>query len=444
MGAHNSTELGEDSLAQEFRERGEVLTHRLQADDPDLTDLACANHGIGDAHLEQAAGALSGTTHLVSIDLAYNNIGPRGAEHLCTGLAKSTCGTSVVQELRLSGNAIGAEGCKAICAWLDECRDTVNLKGLYLYQCDLDDNSALVLANMLLHNRSITSLNLDMNRFSKKTAKMFDQMLKTNRTLARLSFDSPLNVGEFPIAVMDEIGEALTRNSEAVARREFIEDVKRKKAQRRAEREELEKRSRDAALAEERQRVEEELAALEELKRQEDEQVRALEAKMADTVSKRQQKAALAQSQRQNALEKAVQGAYEWRNKMTCGGTLQKEWRSGFTIVKSEPGAIGATPTVSTEGPRRLQACWCEPQDATASYANTLHYHCKWEEAKGVDGDEQATRSRKGDSMASGYLGCKATGHVCATVGFFAKPRPDLSAPHFFASAHPGAAPTNA
>eukprot|EP00672_Neobodo_designis_P014994 CAMPEP_0174864746 /NCGR_PEP_ID=MMETSP1114-20130205/59082_1 /TAXON_ID=312471 /ORGANISM="Neobodo designis, Strain CCAP 1951/1" /LENGTH=442 /DNA_ID=CAMNT_0016099855 /DNA_START=46 /DNA_END=1370 /DNA_ORIENTATION=+ len=442
MGATNSTELGEDSLAQELRERGEVLMHRLQADDAALTELAVPNHGVGDSHLEQAAAALSGTTHLVSLDLAYNCIGPRGVAHLCTALQKSTCGTSVLQELRLSGNAIGVEGCRAVCEWLDACRETCALRSLYLYQCDLDDECALLLANALQKNRSITSLNLDMNRFTKKTPKMLAQMLKTNRSLARLSFDSPLNVGSFPVAVVDEITEALATNAEGVARREFIEDVKRRKAQRRAEREELEKRKRDAALAEERRRVEEELAALEELKRQEDEQVRALEAKMADAVAKRQEKAAKAQSQRQEALERAVHGAYEWRNKMTCGGTLQKEWRSGFTIMKAPPGEVGATPTESFEGPRRLKACWCEPQDATAPYAKQLHYHCKWEEARGDGGDEPATRSRKGDTVGNSYMGCKATGHICASVGFYAKPRPDLSAPHFFASAHPGAAKT--
>ena len=190
---------------------------------------------------------------------------------------------------------------------------------------------------------------------------------------------------------------------------------------------------REHELAAEKDRVAEELRDLEEQKRREEEEVRLLESAMAAKMKKKNEKAQLTAESRQKALEDAIHGAYEWRNKMTANGTLQKEWRSGFTIVKTQPGQVGGQPTVSTEAPRRLAACWCEPTDATALYAKTLHYHCKWEK----DQNETASKPKVGDSDGGRYTGCRATGHCCATVGHWCKPRPDLSPAHFFASPHP-------
>jgi hypothetical protein len=445
MGAHCSHELGDHSLAQQIREYSDIVLHRLHANDPNLTEVSMPNHDVGNTELEQAASALAATTHLRSIDLAFNNIGPHGAALLAAALRNSACGTSLLWELRLSGNPIGRDGCRALCDWLESCYDTCALKSLYLFQCDLDDECVLMLANTLQRQKSITALNLDMNRFSKKTAIMLAQMLRSNNSICRLTFTSSVDGCAYPEATMKDIDEALARNAVALEHRDHVEQVKAAKAQRRLEREEAEKKARDAALAEERERVEHELTALEELKRQEDDQVRALESKMAATLAKRNEKAAASQSQRQESLENAIRGAYEWRNKVTGNGTLQKEWRSGFTIMKTEPGAVGGAPVVSSEPPRRLRACWCDPQDATAPFAQTLHYHCKWEDLK-QDVDSSSVKSPKkgtsGGAEGSGYTGCQSTGHICSSVGFYTKPRPDLSAPHFFASPHPGAAKT--
>lgn len=433
MGASMSAELGEASLAQDMREYAEIAVHRLHANDATMDSLELPNFAIGDIGIAENASALTYATHLRSIDLGYNNIGPQGCAALCRALEAPSVASTLV-ELRLSGNPIGREGCRALCGWLDRTAATSSLKGLYLFQCDLDDECALLLANTFLRQPSITALNLDSNRFTKKAAIMFAQMLQQNKALAKLSFAGGTDAAAYPDAAMRDIEDALARNAELVAKREYMESVKAKKAQRRQEQQDAAKAERDAALAEERRRVEEELEALAELKRQEDEQVRALEAKMSETVARRNEKSMKAESQRREALERAIRGAYDWRNKLTANGTLQKEWRSGFTVMCTAPGEVGGTPTLSADAPRRLKACWCEPEDATAPYGNhTLHYHCKWEEPK-VESAEDAAKGK------SGYQGCKSSGHICASVGFYTNKRPDLSAPHFFASPHPGAA----
>lgn len=430
MGSSFSNELGDDGLAERCREDLQRAVHRMTADDPELVEMHAPNMAIGDSGVEQGAPALLGTTHLVSLDLAYNGITAKGAKYLAAALAKSGCGSTTLQELRLSGNPIGAEGCMAIAQWLNDTKQDSALKGLYLFQCELTDEAVLHLANALQGNRSLTALNLDNNRLSNKSAVMLAQMLQTNKALSRLSFDSPVNLTGFKEEPMSRIAEALARNADAVAHREMIADIKAKKAARRREAEAAERERKEQELAAEQQRVEAELGALEALKQQEDEEMRRLEQQMEETVQKRNAKIAAAQAAREHALLKAQQGAQEWADKMTGHGTVQKEWRSGFTIMRTAPGKIGGMPTVATDAPRRLRACWCDPQDATAPFAKTLHYHCKWEEDQAdLDGTDK-----------KGYQGCKGSGHICATVGFYTKPRPDTSAAHFFASAHPGAA----
>ena len=430
MGGAMSAELGEASLHERTRDALTHAAHRLKANDETLNVLECPNHGIGDDGIEQlGAEAVAGTTHLAVLDVSYNNIGPAGTAMLAQALAQNAgCSLKV---LNLGGNPVGLAGVEALCAWLQtpEC----GLEQLVLYNCGLTDDAALLLARMLQVNESLTHLCLDMNQLSARAAIMFAQALdeENNNNLAFLSLSS--NLGHFSEHTMTQIELALERNAGKLERKRNVEEVKKKKAERRAQQLEAARAKQERDVLDERARLEEELKGLEEQKRREEEEVRLLEAAMAAKMKKKNDKAAVTAEARQKALESAIDGAYKWRDKVTAHGTLQKEWRCGFTIVKTEPGKVGGPPVVSTDAPRRLKACWCEPTDATALYANTLHYHCKWEK----DQNESVSKPKAGDRDGGRYVGCRGSGHVCASVGYWCKPRPDLSPAHFFASPHP-------
>ncbi|ORC85052.1 uncharacterized protein TM35_000381270 [Trypanosoma theileri] len=162
----------------------------------------------------------------------------------------------------------------------------------------------------------------------------------------------------------------------------------------------------------------------------------------------------------------ATEAAQAWRSKRNVD--TGKELSNGFDrLVLAPPILAPGAKTVwhRVEGPPcRLRACWCDPRDAPVPYGGQLHYHCKHEPTGGELGDmgadgvplaakrtrvkhdhssvvRQITLTKAGAANGKRkktiYEGCKETSHRCESLGFYGRPKPDMSSVYFFASRHP-------
>ena len=327
----------------------------------------------------------------------------------------------------MAGNAIGEAGCKEVAAYL---KSDPPLTELSLYHNELDDACVLHLANALQYNTHLTHLSLAMNHLTNSSAIMLLQCFRHNNTLAVLNLSAN---GPFDEKVMLQMQEKTSANMEALQRRLQHEAIKAKKEALRKAQEEESAKAKESEMAKQAQEVGDAVREVEVANEKDAEQIAAMESK--EQISQAEKKAMQQQLRERRMMEtqKAMQAAFEWRNKLTSNGTLVKEWRNGFTIMTTRPGdPPGAPPSVTRDPPRRLQACWCEPKDATSPFARKLHYHCKYEKLyDDLKGDEGAPPK---------YEGCKGSGHICASVGFYAKPLKNDTAANFFGSPHP---PTN-
>lgn len=487
MGQGLNCELGEASNAEFTRRQLCSIQSQLIAEadgaytSNPLTAIDIPNSSLTDDGARVAGSLLQHANSVTSLDVSYNGMTPNGVEALFLGNGdgQGLCGSlgapKKLRVLRLSGNDVGLQGTKALCQFLRidpvEGREepenegerlqnessaeyetaqeaaaahVVHLEELYLYNCNLDDHCFLELANSLLVNPTLNTLHLDMNpKITGKSVIILRQLLETNKGLCRVSLgnvvEQPEDLVRLPPGIKKEVRETvemgLKQNSETLERRKRVAAVKEVKAQRRKEREEREANERAQRDRAELERKEAEMAALEELRFQEEAEVRRLQAVMAEKLQARGERAEKLSAEKQASVERALENAEKWKERMTGHGTLQKEWRSGFTTLKTDPGDITGEPKVVGEAPRLLRACWCDPQDATAPYARTLHYHCKFEMSKQKKGPDM--RDDTGDGPVR-YEGCKGLGHQCATENFRGtKPLPDRSAAHFFSSPHP-------
>ncbi|KAH9588762.1 Leucine-rich repeat [Trypanosoma melophagium] len=165
------------------------------------------------------------------------------------------------------------------------------------------------------------------------------------------------------------------------------------------------------------------------------------------------------------AAAAASEAAQEWRTK--CNIDSGKELSNGFDrLLLAPPVLAPGAKTVwhRVNGPPcRLRACWCDPRDAPVPYGGKLHYHCKHEPTGGELGDmgadgmplsakgkrvkghqkslvrrlTKATTATGGKGKKTTYEGCKETSHRCESLGFYGRPKPDMSSVYFFASPHP-------
>ena len=436
MGAGMSTELGERSLAVENRAELDDIQRRLIEQDETLTNVDLANRFIGDAALSAAVSAVSNNPHVTRLDLSFNGLTNASLPHLLA--AVGTCPN--LRILDLAGNRIGADGCALVAERLLANNSHPALEELYLFHCGLTDAAVVSIANALLSNTNLAVLNLDQNDLTNASWVMLHTAIARGTTAdaSRGEAGSNANKGLISLkvglrpsvvpsdALVEEVAAALAENTVAFnAKRSAAEAAKAAAAAERAA---------EAEAAAEAERLAEEEAAqldaaaaeAEEQRRAEEEELLAYEAEAAAQQQRAGRKTrAEVSAERERLVAKAMDAAYEWRQKLTQNGTMVKEWRDGFTTLTTQPGdEVGAKPTATMGAPRRLQACWCDPHDVSVPYAKTLHYHCK---------HEDLNRPLK-EGKAPKYDGCYASGHVCASVGFYTEAKPDKSAAHFFAS----------
>lgn len=413
MGQSHSSELGRDSL-REDNHRHLMEVQRMLTSNEVVSSIILPNFSVDDEGVDQAATALCSNCSVLIMDLSYNNLTGKCMNSLCGALARSS-----LISLSLAGNRVGEDGCRALATYL---RRSPPLEELSLYNNGLVDNDIVPLCNALLRNQRLAVVRLDMNDLTNASCIMIHTVMKHNKSLTVVSLSSeeamdPVLLRE--VKVQLGANKIVFDHRKEQERAEVIASAKSRVAA-----EAVEKQRRVHAEAEAQQQATEAAAALE-VRRKEEMEIEEFEANLKKhKMSHKPGNASLAADQ----MKQVVSQAYEWRQRLTGNGTLVKEWRDGFTMMATLPGdSVGTMPSVTAEAPRRLRACWCDPHDISAPFAKTLHYHCKHEDLnRQVD---------EGDIPK--YDGCRASGHVCATVGFYAKPLPDLSAAHFFASKHP-------
>jgi len=143
------------------------------------------------------SGLISTNKVIKSLNLAFNNIGVKGAGHLSEALQKNTSLISInlnANELGGYHNSVGhwvstPEGTEAIAEML---KRNTTITSLSLQQNDLNDKALQYLSEGLKENKAITSLNLDRNNLTNYgedlsgIIKLADS-LKQNKTLLKLS-----------------------------------------------------------------------------------------------------------------------------------------------------------------------------------------------------------------------------------------------------------------
>ena len=464
MGQGYSTALGEDSLGEGIRDELNEMLQYLRSNDPSLIAVLVPNQGIGDEGFVHGARSLASNENVTAIDVSYNGMESQGCLTLVQQLAVSPCGNRALTSLRLSGNNIAGPAIEALCRWLcgrlsnaehddsqpDAAGDPSSqppppLQELYLYNCGLTDHDVLHLANMLQSNTSLQRLNIDGNPLlTNRSVLMLAKAMENNRSLYELAYPkAPLGV-QYSQPHVDAIRTAIDQNTLIAEKRRATEQMREAKAIQRELQHEARRREADERKAAERAKVEEEIRQLEQLKQQEEAEIQRLEGEMELKLRSKAIQSEERSRARESELDRRAAEAAKWRLKLTGNGTLVKEWRNGFTILRMAPGQIAGVPTQTCEAPRRLKPCWCDPQDATAPFAKTLHYHCKHERVEARLDDATATSGAVGSggaatvTSAPRHEGCRGSCHRCATVGFGGtKPLPDTSAAHFFASPHP-------
>ena len=122
--------------------------------------------------------AVGASEHLESVDLSWNDMGPRSASLLAQSLRLN----SVLHYLDLHGNPIGDSGMGALASFL--AGDTCALGMLCIQRVGMTEVGALQLAEALGVNRSVTKLNMSCNSVGAAGGEKLARCLRRNTTLA--------------------------------------------------------------------------------------------------------------------------------------------------------------------------------------------------------------------------------------------------------------------
>lgn len=417
-----STELGNKSLCEENKKELAVIKGRIASNDPSITNVDLANRFIGDQGIITNINCLKSNSSVIRLDLSFNSL----TEASVPAIIDAITASPQLRILDLAGNRIGEKGCQLLGEYLSA---NPLLEELYVFHNDLYDKAIVPFANALLRNDNLAVLNIDQNNLTNASWMMLHKAIAGvsggNKGLIRLKVGTRADIVPSD-ALVEDIQSQLNANKVQYDEKKALERQKDIDAAARKEQEELARDQARRQAAEDAQRAQNHEEELERQRILEEEEMRAYEAQISQQ-KQRSLKKTKEEVQAQNEMwvARAMDQAYDWRKKLTQDGTMVKEWKDGFTTLTTQPGdEVGSKPTATIGPPRRLQACWCDPHDVSVPYAKTLHYHCKHEDLNRPLQDGQVPK----------YEGCYASGHVCASVGFYTEPKPDLSAAHFFSS----------
>ena len=154
-----------------------------------LSDVDMDNDGA-----EALAAGLMKFTSLQYLDLSCNMIGDEGLAALVSGI-RATAANSSLETLQLSHNRFSMAGVRSISS-LISLDSLKSFQHLELKGIDIGDEEAKVLADALVHNKSLLRLSLDILSSSKSVWKTFSRMLcdtssinniySSNHTLERI------------------------------------------------------------------------------------------------------------------------------------------------------------------------------------------------------------------------------------------------------------------
>eukprot|EP00943_MAST-04B_sp_MAST-4B-sp1_P008371 g8371.t1 len=145
-----------------------------------LKELSIASNQIGLEGIEAISNSLINNKTLESLDVSDNKLKKEGAEKLASGLEKSLKTGLKLKELLLEKNQIGSEGLKFLEKYVKE---TKTLEKLDLLGNNIGpDEGSNILSEILLANSSIKDLNLRYNKIAEGTSKLA-KALETNITI---------------------------------------------------------------------------------------------------------------------------------------------------------------------------------------------------------------------------------------------------------------------
>ena len=150
---------------------------------------------LTDRDLVSITSSLQQCNFITSLDLANNNIGPGGIEHLCAALQESTN----IKHLSLSNNNLQDEGVARVAQFI---RENNSLTTLVLEQVNVSAKGVAAVMASLSENTSIMTLSLAGNQIPPKGGHAIAQVLRLGINLRSLGLaDNQLgDAGVVPIA----------------------------------------------------------------------------------------------------------------------------------------------------------------------------------------------------------------------------------------------------
>ena len=150
---------------------------------------------LSDRDIVSIASSLQQCGFITVLDLANNNIGPGGIEHLCVALKDA----SMIQHVGLSNNRLGDEGLARVAQFI---RETNSVKTLVLDRVNATAKGVAAIMASLSQNTSVHTLSLASNDIPPKGGHAIAQVLRLGINLRSLGLaDNQLgDAGVVPIS----------------------------------------------------------------------------------------------------------------------------------------------------------------------------------------------------------------------------------------------------
>jgi len=190
--ARGCSELGLVPVAEFVRVLNAPPSQRGRGVACNLSEL---KNPLSDRDLVSITSSLQQCNFITSLDLANNNIGIGGIEHLCSALQDSTS----IKHLGLSNNNIGDEGLTRVAQLI---RETSSLETLVLDQVHASAKGVAAIMASLSQNSSVHTLSLGGNQIPPKGGHAIAQVLRLGINLRSLGLaDNQLgDAGVVPIS----------------------------------------------------------------------------------------------------------------------------------------------------------------------------------------------------------------------------------------------------
>lgn len=146
-----------------------------------LVSLDLSHTNLGVVAGESIGAGLKDHLNLLTLNLSGNSLGEHGTKKLFKGLASNT----VLQKLDLTSNSIGGRGAGYISEWLQNEKSKVSQ--LILFGNFIGIEGARSIATAITVNKTLTYLDLGLNRIRAKGAVAIANSIKANSTLKTLN-----------------------------------------------------------------------------------------------------------------------------------------------------------------------------------------------------------------------------------------------------------------